>query len=311
MVKSNSLLRALPVSALEPDVVARLSVWNREDGERAPQSSIALLEPPCGQREAYLDPVEAIEVLRKSLALQVDAAEALADLRRHISPSRWVQYLDRLSPEAPGCIRVGDFVEVLRDARHLATSTIHFLETAAADAASKPMFEGPDNPGNPWSLESLPDQTPPKAMMEFLPGAAGGPWYFDIEWDWERGDWRQGFNPFAQWRDAIKPRAESLENAIGSPVYRFAGPGSDCEDDHVHRFLVLHWCCTYRPQSSYVQYLVRTSGARHVDELKGALLDPEFYGHDFEINDTFCGLEVTGALRLRYPCSSAHLPAAI
>jgi len=300
MVNSNSLIRALPVSTLEPNIVARLSGWSDADAKYALQSTINLLEPPCGQREAYLDPVEAIEVLRKHLVPQMNSGEVLGGLRRSVAPDRWVHYLDHLSPDTSGCIRVSDFVAALRGARHLAAETIDFLEFAAAKAATTPMFEGPDNRGSPWSLESLPDIPPPKAMMEFLPGAAGGPWYFDIEWDWERDDWRQGFNPFAQWRYAIRPEAEKLQSALGMPVYRFADPSSEDDDDDVHRFLVLHWCCTYRPWSIYVQYLLRASGARNVEELKTALVDPAAYAHDFEMNNTFLGLEAAGALSLRY-----------
>ncbi|WP_146144827.1 hypothetical protein [Phreatobacter cathodiphilus] len=302
MVNSEALLRALPVSALEPNVVARLSGWGSENDECAPKGAITLLEPPCGQREPYLDPVEAIEVLRKHVIPQLNIGEALGELRAIVSADRCVYYLDHFSPASPGCIRMSDFVASPWSARYLTSDTVGFLLAAAAEATKTPMFEGPDNAGSPWSLETLPDPPPRKAMMEFLPGAAGGPWYFDLEWDWWKDDWRQGFNPFAQWRDAIRPEAEKLQNALGMPVYRFSDPGSEGGDDDVHRFLVLHWCCTYRPRSTYVQYLRRSSGARSVEELKTALIDPATYAHDFEMNNTFFGLDATGALSIRYRC---------
>lgn len=163
------------------------------------------------------------------------------------------------------------------------------------------MFQGLDNRDDPWSLETLPDPPPPKAMFEFLPAPAGGPWYFDIEWDRENERWQQGFDPFEKWREAIKPVAAELEKALGEPVCRFADPDCDYDDDDVHRFLVLHWCCTYRPESTYVQYLVRISGARDVEQLKAALIDPASYIHPFEMNDSFDGLEARNVLRLRYP----------
>lgn len=289
MFDAASLIRALPVSALEPNVLTRLTGWADTAECQAWQNTIALLEPPCGQREPYLDPVQAIEVLRLRAAPRMDAAELIASLRASLAPDRWVHFLDHLCPNTPSCIPIIDFIAALRQARHVEAGVIHFLENAAAKSASTPMFEGPDNRGSPWSLQTLPDPPPPKAMMEFLPGPAGGPWYFDIEWDWERGDWRQGFNPFAQWREVIRPTTEMLHNALGEPVYRFADSSCEYDDDDVHRFLVLHWCCTYRPQSRYVQYLVRTSGARNVEELKAALLDPAAYVHVFEMNGRFAG----------------------
>ncbi|MDP3547467.1 MAG: hypothetical protein Q8S29_14965 [Phreatobacter sp.] len=301
MINSEALLRALPVSALEPNVVARLIGWSDDIGEPVAHRAINLLEPPCGQREPYLDPAEAIEVLRKHIGLQGDTAAALDELRTTVSDDRWVYYLDNVWPTSPGCLRVSDFVAAPSSARYLTSEIAGFLVSAAAEAAKTPIFVGPDNPGRPWSLETLPDTPPPKVMMEFLPGAEGGPWYFDIEWDWDRDEWRQGFNPFARWRDKIRPFAEKLQSALGEQVYRFADPTSECDDDDVHRFLVLHWCCTYRSQSSYVQYLVRTSGARNVEALKEALIDPATYSHDFEMNDTFTGLEATGAFSLRFP----------
>ena len=309
MFNSAALLRALPVSALEPNIVARLSGWGSDNDERLLKSTITLLEPPCGQAEPYLDPVSAIETLREHTITQVCTADALEELRATISADRWVYYLDHLSPASPGCIRASDFVASPWSARYLTNQMTSFLRSAASQAAKTPMFEGPDNTGSLWSLETLPDLPPRKAMMEFLPGAAGGPWYFDLEWDWKQDVWRQGFNPFARWRDAIRPKAEILENALGMPVYRFADPSCEYDDDDVHRFLVLHWCCTYRPQSIYVQYLLRTSGARNVEELKTALINPATYAHDFEMNNTFFGLDAIGALSLRYQSPPDQGPA--
>jgi len=167
---------------------------------------------------------------------------------------------------------LGGFIDVPKDRC--------FFEQAAEVTARTPMFRGPDNWDAPWSLETLPALPPPKAMIEFVPGP---PWD-DFEFDWKAQD-----NPFLRWREAMRPVADELEKALGEPVYHFAHL-----DDHVHRFLVLHWCCTHRPESAFVRYLLKISGASDVEEIKAALIDPASYTQPFKMNGTFVGLETSG-----------------
>ncbi len=155
MINSEALLRALPVSALEPNVVARLIGWSDDFGEPAAHRAIKLLEPPCCQREPYLDPAEAIEVLRKHAGLQGDTAATLDELRNTVAVDRWVYFLDIVCPTSRGCLRVSDFVAAPAIARYLTSEIAGFLLSAAAEAAKTPMFVGPDNRGRPWSLETL------------------------------------------------------------------------------------------------------------------------------------------------------------
>jgi hypothetical protein len=163
---------------------------------------------------------------------------------------------------------------------------LNFFEQAAEVATSSPTFRGPDNCHEPWSLESLPELPPPKAMIEFMPGA---PWADQDNWD----DWNAPSNPFILWREAIRPVAQELENVLGEPIYKFADLDleSDLDDDDVHRFLLLHWCCYWKPESAYVRFLVKVSGAANVEELKAALIDPANYTHPFKMNCSYLGLE--------------------
>src|SRR5699024_11084503 len=113
---------------------------------------------------------------------------------------------------------------------------IDFFERAADVAAHTPMLCGPDNWQLPYSLADLPIVPPPKAMIEFVPGA---PWvdideYYDEEVEIRRHP------DFLRWRESIRPVAQTLEESLGEPVYYFADLDDDLDDDSVHRFLILH-----------------------------------------------------------------------
>lgn len=321
MVDIAALMRVLPISSLEPEWVASIGGFVEVPEDRDWQERIELLEPPAGQRVPYIEPVKALEkLLRRQGAapddVQTRAREAVARMKNDVRLDRWVNFLNDFEPESPECLPVPDFVAWLRIERHrvdqmasdlkldaqgfnelarkemLVPSDIaDFFEQASEVTASTPMFCGPDNWNEPWSLEDLPALPSPTAMIEFVPGA---PWaWADID-DW--GDWEVTDNPFLRWREAIRPVALELEKALGEPVYYFADRNSDIDDDDVHRFLVLHWCCTYKPESAYVRYLLKISGARDVEELKAALIDPASYTHPFKMNSSFFRLEA-----LSYP----------
>lgn len=314
MVDISALMRALPVSSLEPDWVAILGGFIDRPKDERWQDSIWLLEPPAGRRVPYIEPLRALETLlrRQGVALdaaQVQARAALARMKADIEEDHWINFFDHYEPESPECLPVPDFVAWLRFERQridrstdnltpdaqefrkpaseaplVPSDILDFFEQAAEVAAYTPMFRGPDNWEAPWSLQDLPLAPPPKAMIEFVPGP---PWGDIDAWD----DWRLTDNPFMRWREAIRPVALELERALGEPVYYFAELTSDIDDDDVHRFLVLHWCCTYQPESAFVRYLLKVSGTGDVEELKAALIDPASYIQPFKMNSSFFGLE--------------------
>lgn len=262
-----------------------------------------LLEPPAGQRVPYIEPVQALEKLlsRQSASpedAQLRARAAAAGLKESVKAS-WVNFFNHIFPDTPDCLPVSDFMSWLRKQALVSSDIVDFLEQASEVTARTPMFRGPDNWDEPWSLENLPASPPPKAMIEFVPGA---PWR-DYEWDADR-------NPFLTWREAIRPVAQALEKALGEPVYYFADLEDDCDDDAMHRFLVLHWCCTHQPESTFVKYLIAASGARDVEELKAALIDPASYTQQFEMNDAFPGLEAL-ACRFDYLPPGMHKRVAV
>ena len=128
-------------------------------------------------------------------------------------------------------------------------------------------------------------------MIEFIPGA---PWLEPMDEDVSIAD-----ALFAQWREEMRDIAACLEKRLGESVYYFCDPNSDHDDDNIHRFLVLHWCCTFQPESPYVKFLVEVSGAKNVEELKAALIDPKSYFHLYQMNDALVGLEAV-CCRLDY-----------
>ncbi|MFT4269206.1 MAG: hypothetical protein QM586_18640 [Xenophilus sp.] len=315
MVDIAALMKVLPVSKLEPDWVASLGGFIDVPKDRWWEERIGLLEPPAGQRVPYIEPVDALEKLlrRQGVApedAKARALEAVARMKDDVAEDHWVNFFNDLEPESSDCLPASDFVAWLRDERRrinrlasdlkldgqgfkelaseemlVPSDILDFFEQAAEVTARTPMFRGPDNWDAPWSLETLPALPPPKAMIEFVPGPP---------WDDFESDWKSQDNPFLRWREAMRPVAHELEKALGEPVYHFADLDCDTDDDDVHRFLVLHWCCTHRPESAFVRYLLKISGASDVEELKAALIDPASYTQPFQMNGSFVGLEASG-----------------
>jgi hypothetical protein len=123
-------------------------------------------------------------------------------------------------------------------------------------------------------------------MIEFVPGP---PWVEDDDYGAR----------FDTWRESMRVVADRLEKVLGESVYYFKVPECDTDDDNVHRLLVLHWLCTCWPESTYVKFLVASSGAKDVEELKAALIHPDNYTQPFKMNGAFIGIEPR-ACRLEY-----------
>lgn len=302
-VDIQSLMLALPVSGLEPQRLASVNGFINVPPDSRWQETIGLLEPPAGQCVPYIEPVGALEkILRhQGVALEVAkpwAIKVLARMKADVAEDHWINFFDDLEPQSPECLPLPDFVAWLRRegtrASHqsfndpaiatilVAPDILDFFERASQVAATTPMFRGPDNLAKPWSLQDLPALPTPKSMIEFVPGPPWG----DHSIDWETED-----SLFLRWRETMLPIAQQLKSELGEAVYSFKELGDELDDDDVHRFLVLHWCCTHKPESAFVRFLLKVSGARDVEELKAALIDPASYTHPFEMNSAFFGME--------------------
>ncbi|MEE9923689.1 MAG: hypothetical protein PBV01_10045 [Brucella anthropi] len=289
MVDIEALMRALPVSSLEPNHVASIRGIGNPSKKSPWDNDIDFLEPPAGQRVPYIHALDALEKLLSGPEEPHDEWLEKArlferELKREIPQNKWVRFYHHLEPDTQEAVPVPDFLAWLRKKSIISRKTTDLFEEANAAAIKTPIFIGPDNRNTPWSLETLPDLPPAKAMIEFVPGPS-----WDNEYD------STGTNiiyePFLLWRTAIQPVAQALEQKLGEPVYRFANLELDYDDDDVHRFLVLHWCFTLRPEALFTQHIVRVTGARDVEELKAALIDPVSYKHPYEMNDSCTGLE--------------------
>jgi hypothetical protein len=157
---------------------------------------------------------------------------------------------------------------------------VDYLEKVIAAVTVAPIFQGPENWKECWSLAQLPEYKSPESMIEFFPGPP---------WGESSAEWRNG--RFPRWRKEMRVVAADLQKVLGESVYHFSRPDADVDDDNVHRFLVLHLCCTLRPESLYVKFLLEASGAESVEELLAVLVNPESYAEPFKIEDAFIGLE--------------------
>jgi len=280
MVSINALQQCLPVTGLEPQLVAFVQAVSDIPDDLRWERSIRLFEPPAGQRVPYLEPVHSLALLLVHQGAELDAALARAAkeyeaIRNRLSAQYRVHFYDDLEPNPAEQIPAPLFLQWLHDLACIPSETLGHLDRIVTEVVQAPIMEGPDNWKAPWSLAQLPAATPPKAMIEFFPG----PSWIDYSPEEEQA--------FAVWREAIRPVAERLADRLGEPVYYFADPENDLDDDNVHRFLVLHWCCTFKPASAYVQYLLASSGARDLGAFKAALTAPESYRHPFKMNDAF------------------------
>ena len=302
MIDMDALLRGLPVSGLEPQPVARLDglVQPPEEYEETTPftqwpSVLWLLEPPAGRHVPYLDPRHALyALLRAGGAAHSDAcAQALnaaAILRQEAAAAPWFTSFDRWNADSPECLPAPDFLHWLRHseqgrALRLLPASLDMLEDAS-EAALDTVFTSEEYPGQHFTLKTLPELPLPKSMIEFAPY----PFWVEENYIENADAWLNSKHPFFRWREDRLDDGDWFWNILDTHAYDGAELDNEFYDDCAHRFLVLHWCCTERPQSAFIKYLVKISGAGNVEELKAALIEPDNYRqHPFEINSFGAG----------------------
>ena len=300
-----ALMNTLPVSGLEPQSIALIEGLIYPPRDRSWMDNVTLLEPPANRHEPYIEPVRALKTLLEALGYSKLAASNkartwVALMRVGVADERWVNFLTD-EPDSPECLPVVDFAGWLRDhgfiddnldgepgrelkrsdtqgvdKASLFTHMLAFIEQTACAVSAKPIFEGWSEPGDLLSLKAVHALPSPTNMVEFLPGAPWlGPEVFGAD--------DPAYEPFLRWREGMRTVASALTQAWGKEVYCFADLNCEIDDDYVHRFLVLHWCCTYKPECAYVRYLVKVSKARDVEALKAALVDEVNYKQWFDL----------------------------
>ena len=292
MVDIHSLMRALPVYGLEPQTLAYIPGFPRPkmNGETYVADSIGFLEPPAGQHVPYVEPIDFMQ--RIFVYHGMDATDALNlateqynKLRQSLSVFERPVYYDyfpkNVSTEHVSTVAL---LKHMRENKLASGHLIDFFENASETTKLLPLFN--DTDGGRHRLIDLPDYPSTKAMIEFAPV----PWSSD--WDDDPIFW--------DWREEMKPIIVSLEKELGESICHYDDPDDDDNDECVHRFLILHWNCSYKPSSSYVHYILEASGATDVEELKAALINPEYYLHPFEMHNAYCDPEVLPCRSMTY-----------
>lgn len=303
MVSIAALMNVLPNFGLEPQVLAFVDINSNSS------LTIWLLEPPAGQRTPFVEVGKTLRILflqhgATTEQASHDARLCVARMTQDTITDNAVYFFDDLNPDSPPCLSLQAVLDWLEShAAFLAEQTVNidpdlvaFLRKANDVTIQTRVFMtyGDPEPGMPWSLQTLPFPPPPKAMTEFVPGE---PWS-----NFDDDDWKQNADhPFLQWREAMLPVAQSLERTLGAPVYSFMDLDDEFGDDYAHRFFVLHWCCHWKPESTYVRFLLKASGAQDVEELKHVLLQAEsFAAFPFKLNASFGGSFETLPCRFHY-----------
>jgi hypothetical protein len=296
LIDIHSLTRALPVYGLEPQTLAYISSFpdpkNPQKVEgRYVFDDIVFLEPPSGQHEPYVDPLDFMQRIFMFQGVSCDDALKLAvveysKIRPSLSVFERPIFFDDFDLNAHEHISILTLLAHMRENKLASDHLLDFFKKAAEVTQSIPLFADWDGRHFCHRLIDLPDSPSPKAMIEFAPV----PWTHDEDDE----------SIFWTWREAMKPIAASLEEALGESVYNFQDLGDELDDDCVHRFLKLYWCCSYKPDSSYVRYLVEASGATSVDELKAALIEPANYVQPFEMYYAFFRAEALACRLMTY-----------
>ncbi len=285
-----ALIRALPRSALSPATLAQIDGFTDDTDDTARRNRhIRLREPPGAHGMPFVDPARALAILLRSegaASPRPPAAQIAARLLADAGPARRACYFEHGDPDPPEHIPVTDFVDGLRAAQPgWCAAALDFLEQAAQVAASAPLFRpeqrGRVAPMTQVSLQQLPAH--PRSWEHFT--------FFRAPWCKQDGAQPDRDAAFVAWRQAMRPIVHALEQTLGRELYHFDDhdvmpddPEDDGQIDFAHRFFVLHWCCTHRPDAGFVRYLLQASGARHADELKAALVAPASFIHPFELD---------------------------
>lgn len=288
MVDIEALMRALPVSSLQPQTIALVETAN-DNNRRFKHHFIELLEPPAFDNVPYIRPSDALQALdaHHQLAEEQHLRRSKSlnnELERAFPEIKWVQFFDPSNPDAAGAIPAASFIQWLETEALVDPEVLKLLYRANEDATKTKMFSGPGYYDEPWSLETQPKLTPPKAMIQYMPGP---PWR-DHEFNMNHN---RAEKAFLAWREQMRPVANTLEQQLGQSVYYFADYEDELDDDDAHRFLVLHWCCSWRPETAFVQYLKEASKASNIEVLKLALIDTASFNHPFEMNNSLIGIE--------------------
>jgi hypothetical protein len=303
-----ALLRCLPATDLEAAILGVVSGWQPTDAHLQPVSAILWMEPPAGGRVPYVDPVQATALLLQHQGQEPTRARDLAlaqfaALRPQLAVAQRVRYLDDFDPDSPEHIPGDLWLVHLRAQACVPQHVLDFLSRTLQACSEVAAFNHPGAPGQRLSLQALPSQPPANSLIQFQPGCP---------WGAEEGE-RAGIAggcpqpDWMTWRNLALGYAAAIEARWGVSPLHLADPDDEMDDDLIHRLLVLHWCCTCKPESAYVNFLLEASGAESVEALKAALLAPENYSQPYALRNEFGRME-PGVSHFQYVAPTQKVP---
>lgn len=296
-MKLLGILHALPISGIEAQFLADV------DG-LVPGKRISLFEPPAGQWVPFVEPVATIAILLEYGGMPAEQAAGMAktlyaELRSSLTLFERPVLYTYIRPDMRDIseyVPLSKLLKFFQGKRFFPGRVFIFLEQACETTISTPMFRCGDFGADALSLAELPDLPPPRAMTEFFVTLAADVLYTVLPIDEAEHE-----KLLTQWKETMRPVAEYLEKQLGEAVYYFADPDCDYDDDDCHRFLALHFWCSFLPDSSFVRYLLEATGLSDVEELKAALIAPANYTQPWKIVDAFSGIEASPICHFQLP----------
>jgi len=289
MVDISALMNALPVSGLEPQLIGLLNGLIPKSPDEYCEPSIELVEPPAGRHVPFVNPIKILTIFFRRGGMDrreaINSAEAkYQELKNTLTASSQVVFYKYLNPVCDEWIPANEMLNYLRKEKITSDAVIEFIDAAVETIICQTEFYNPENWEKSWSLIDRPQIPSPMEMIEFYPAS--------MSYNLSKND-DDYCEQLKSWYGEIRPIAERLERLLKEPVYYFGNPDSDIDDDACHRFIAIYCCCYQAPQSPFVNYMVEVSGARDVNELKNALINPESYFHPFKMNSGYRNTDAT------------------
>lgn len=259
------LIPLLPYLSLEPATIGILL-----EGFK---SSIYFDEPPNGLDAPYICPIPATQSVLETIGMTRIQAERTAKewylaLKPKLSSPTRVLVMDIFYDDEIQSERIDAWVwfEMLQTHNRIPQDLLDFIRDAIRTCQSKGIYFDSAHPEwRLWNNSQRPVEAPTCDWIQMCPGE---PWIDDS------GEFERHYHA---WRTRILPIAQAITATTGEQVLYLRDLNNELDDDFLHRFLVLHWCCEVYPQSPYIQFLVEQTGAHTVEEFKSALIDPATY----------------------------------
>ena len=267
MTNLDALAAGLPRTGIRTEELAKIRGFASPNG-------IRFYHPPASQFEPLLHIRAAVTDILASLGCSPVEAARIAGLAesdivagRPAEQRPWC--LDDYGDEML-CAPATAVADWLRARGGDAARIADFIARCAAISPNLPVIGGIGFP-RLQALRELGDEPIAGGWAEFFCGIEG-----DLAWRLSP-DGNHPSPAAEAWKTGMRPRVEALSAAVGVPLFHYADPDDEFDDDLAHRFLALDFVCHMIPDSPFVGYLRELTGANSVAELRAAFYDPARY----------------------------------